>query len=74
MARNIIYPERVQGLLLPPCMREWLPEGDLVWFIIDAVKSMDLKHFYAALRHDGWGGASYDPEMMIALLVYSYAN
>ncbi|MBF0503096.1 MAG: transposase [Candidatus Riflebacteria bacterium] len=74
MALNIIYPEREQIFLIPPSIRDWLPEGDLSWFVIDAVKSMDLKPFYANLQPAGQGGASYDPGMIVALLVYAYAN
>jgi hypothetical protein len=40
---------------MPPCLRDWLPQDDLVWFIIDAVKQMDLSRFYAKYRQDGWG-------------------
>ncbi len=49
---------------MPPSIQEWLPEGDLAWFILDVVEQMDLKEFYAAYREDGWGAAAYDPEMM----------
>jgi hypothetical protein len=40
----------LQELLLPPSLREWLPEGHLAWFVIDAVAEMDLTAFYAAYR------------------------
>jgi len=58
--------------LLPPNVRDWIPEGDLVWFIIDAVEEMDLSSFYARYRPDGWGNAAYDPAMMASLLIYAY--
>jgi len=32
---------------LPPSLREWLPEGHLAWFVIDAVAQLDLSAFYA---------------------------
>jgi transposase len=59
--------------LLPPSLREWLPEGHLAWFVLDAVAEMDLAAFYASYRDDGWGRAAHDPAMMVALFVYSYA-
>ena len=34
---------------MPPDMREWLPEGHLAWFVLDAVGEMDLAAFYAAI-------------------------
>ena len=46
---------------MPPSMRDWLSEGHLAWFIVDAVGQMDLREFYAVYRSDGWGAAAYDP-------------
>jgi transposase len=51
-----------------------LPVDHLAWFVIDAVASMDLVGFYAAYRADGHGRAAYEPSMMVALLMYSYAT
>ena len=31
-----------QLLLLPPDMKQWLPEGDLAYFIMDMVNQLDL--------------------------------
>jgi transposase len=59
---------------MPPDLREWLPEGHLAWFVIDAVAEMDLSPFYAAYRRDGHGRAAYEPAMMVALLLYAYAR
>jgi len=60
--------------LMPPDVREWLPENHLAWFVIDAVEEMDLAAFYAAYRHDGHGRPAYEPAMMVALLLYAYAR
>src|SRR3954449_6213781 len=73
MPANFIACDRDQELLLPPSLREWLPEGHLAWFVIDAVAQMDLDAFYAAYRADGHGRAAHDPAMMVALLLYVYA-
>jgi hypothetical protein len=43
MAQNFLGCDREQELLLPPSLREWLPEDHLVWFVIDAVAAMDLE-------------------------------
>src|SRR5829696_8302999 len=73
MAQNFIACDREQELLLPPSLREWLPEDHFAWFVLDAVEAMDLTGFLAAYRHDGWGRAAHDPAMMVALLLYAYA-
>jgi transposase len=73
MAQNFIACDREQELLLPPSLREWLPEGHLAWFVLDAVGEMDLDAFYAGYRDDGHGRAAHDPAMMVGLFVYAYA-
>ena len=64
MPQNFIASRREQGFLLPPDVRDWLPADHLAWFVIDAVRGMDLAGFYAAYRADGHGRAAYDPAMM----------
>jgi transposase len=73
MAQNFVACDREQELLLPPSLRDWLPEGHLAWFVIDAVAAFDLSEFYAAYRADGHGRPAHDPAMMVALLLYGYA-
>lgn len=73
MAWNFLLCDRDQELLLPPSLREWLPEDHLAWFVLDAVEEMDLTAFYGAYREDGWGRAAFEPQMMVALLLYGYA-
>jgi transposase len=73
LPRNFIECDRDQELLLPPSMREWLPEDHLAWFVADAVEEIDLSAFYSAYREDGWGRAAFEPRMMVALMLYAYA-
>jgi transposase len=61
-------------LLLPPSLSDWLAEDHLAWFVIDAVKQLDLSQFLASYRDDGWGRAAHHPEMMVTLLVYAYST
>jgi hypothetical protein len=61
MAQNFVACDRDQELLLPPSLRDWLPEGHLAWFVIDAVAQLDLTAFYAAYRVDGHGRPPIDP-------------
>jgi transposase len=74
MAQNFLVCDREQVFLMPPDVREWLPEGHLAWLVIDAVAAMDLAAFYAAYRRDGHGRAAYEPAMMVALVLYAYAR
>src|SRR6187200_908157 len=74
MAQNFIACDREQPFLLPPDVRDWLPEDHLAWFVIDAVGVMDLAAFYAAYRQDGHGRAAYEPALMVALLLYCWAR
>jgi transposase len=74
MAQNFIGCDRDQSFLLPPDVRDWVPEGHLAWFVLDAVAGMDLSEFYGAYRADGVGRRAYDPAMMVALVLYAYAR
>jgi transposase len=74
MAQNFIGCDLDQSFLMPPDVRDWLPEDHLAWFVLDAVAGMDLGEFYGAYRRDGVGRRAYDPAMMVALLLYSYAR
>ena len=74
MPQNFLFPQRDQPLLLPVDMREWLPEDDLVFVVLDAVATLDLGAFRRRYRADGHGRAAFDPEMMVALLLYAYSQ
>ena len=68
---NIFRPyTQDQPLLLPPDLREWLPEGDLALFISDVVDALDLSAIYRTYeRTDGRGQAAYHPALMVKLLL-----
>src|SRR6059058_1866176 len=74
MAQNFIGCDRDQSFLLPPDLRDWLPEGHLAWFVLDAVAGMALREIYGVYREDGVGRRAYDPAMMVALLLYGYSR
>jgi transposase len=63
-----------QLMMLPPSVREWLPEDHLAFFVLDVVAELDLSAFYAAYRVDGRGGSVYDPAMMLSVLLYAYCT
>ena len=61
-----------QDLLLPPSLKDWLPEKHLVYFVSDVVEELDLSGIYAVYERDERGQPPYDPRMMTKLLVYGY--
>jgi transposase len=72
MAYNFLRAERDQPFLLPPDLRDWLPQGHLAWFILDVVDQVDLAPFYRAHRDDGHGHPAYDPKLLLGVLLYAY--
>jgi transposase len=74
MALGYRRVDRGQPFLLPPDMREWLPESHLVWFVIEAVEQLDTSGFCERSVLGGVGRAGFDPGMLVTLLVYGYAN
>ena len=62
-----------QLFLLPPSMREWLPEGHLVYFVSEVVDEFDLSAIKQSyMNGDGRGQPAYNPRMMSKLLLYAY--
>lgn len=62
-----------QAHLLPPSPTDWLPEGHLVYFILDIVREVDLRAITRAVdAKDARGEKPYSPVMMTALLLYAY--
>jgi transposase len=74
MAKGYRRVDRDQPFLFPPDMRDWLPAGHVVWLVIEAVGRLDTAAFHARRRTGGAGAAGYDPDMMVTLLVWAYAN
>lgn len=74
MARSYRPVVRDQEFLLPPNMADWLAGDHLVWFVLDVVKQLDTSALHAARRTGGVGRAGYDPDMLLALMIYAYAT
>jgi len=74
MAKSYRPVLRDQSFLLPPDMREWLPEDHLVWFLLDTIDVVDTSDFDRCRRRGGVGAAGYDPRMLLGLLVYAYCR
>src|ERR1700733_2879291 len=69
---NYVPFNRDQSFLLPPDLKAWLPEDVLAHFVVAAVERVPLGSFLVAGRTGG--KAQYHPRLMLALLIYSYAN
>ena len=73
MAKEFLPYSIDQRLLLPPDMRDWLPERHLARFVDDLVDQLDLSAIYAVYQSaDDRGRRGYHPAMMVKLLVYAY--
>jgi transposase len=74
VAVNVRCGDVDQMLLMPPSVRDWIPEDHLAFFLLDVVAELDLAGFYAVYRADGRGGSVYDPTMMLSVLLYAYCT
>jgi transposase len=64
------YPD--EDLLLPPSLRDWLPEKHLAYFVSEVVDQLDLSAMDAVYGNEKRGQPPYDPLMMTKVLVYGY--
>ena len=69
--RVYVCPARDQLFLLAVSMRDWLDAGHLAWFVIDVVARLNTRGLH---RRPGGcpGRPPYEPEMMVALVLYAY--
>jgi transposase len=74
MAKGYRPVLRDQPFLLPVDMREWLPAGHLVWFVLDVVEQLDTSAFRHRRVKAASGRAGFDPRMLLALLLYGYCR
>jgi len=63
-----------QQYLLPPSVQDWLPENDLVYFILDTVNELDISAIIQKYEQEKRGFPPFHPRMMVALLLYSYCR
>ncbi len=71
MATFVPYDRR-QAFLLPPDLKDWLPADDLAHFVVAAVERVALSAF--KVNEQAGGKPQYHPRLMLALLIYCYAN
>jgi transposase len=63
-----------QNYLFPPSPHDWLPQDDLVYFLLDTVATLDLSSIFAHYERELRGQPPFHPRMMVALLLYCYAT
>jgi transposase len=68
----LVNVDRETPLLLPVDLRDWVPENDLVHFVVNAVETMNLTTL--SVNRRGTGDEQYPPRMMLALLIYCYTS
>jgi len=61
-----------QDLLLPPSLRDWLPEDHLAYFVSDVVEQLDLSAIESVYEEEERGQPPYHPRMMTKILMYGY--
>ncbi len=66
--------EPEQPFLLPPSLRDWLPEDHLAYFISDTIDQLDLSGFHLRYQGDGRRNQPYHPTMLAKVLIYAYAT
>jgi transposase len=63
-----------QNYLFPPSPHDWLPQDDLVYFLLDTVATLDLTPIFVHYERELRGQPPFHPRMMVALLLYCYAT
>ena len=63
-------PQRYRQQAHSPASK--LPEGDLVFFLLDVVPKLDVSPFYAPYEQETRGGPPFEPAMLVCRLLYAY--
>src|SRR5271166_5645297 len=74
MSKGYRSYEPDQDYLLPPSLRDWLPEHHLAYFVSDVIDNVDLSTMDEVYGDERRGQPPYDPRMMTKLLVYGYCT
>jgi transposase len=72
MSARFVNIDRETPMLFPVDMKDWLPENHLVHFVVDAVNQIGVGGL--KVNNRGSGDEQFPPEMMLSLLIYSYAT
>jgi hypothetical protein len=72
MSTRLVNIDRLTPMLLPPDLKDWVPNHHMVHFILEAIEHLDLS--CCQLNWRGSGSEQYPPSTLLALLVYCYAT
>lgn len=72
MAKQYRLYQPDQLFLMPPSLREWLPEDHLAYFVSELVDDLNLNEIEAVYEDEERGQPPYHPRMMVKILIYSY--
>ena len=61
-----------QEYLLPPSLRDFLPQGHLSYIVDEVVESMDTKAI--EIKYSEMGQKSYHPKILLKILIYGYST
>src|ERR1700737_1425668 len=61
-----------QDLLLPPSLREWLPDDHLAYFVSDVVDQLDLSAIESVYEEEDRGQPPNHQSIIPKVLVYGY--
>lgn len=74
MAKGYRPVDRDQQFLMPPDMREWIPAGHPVLWVVDVVMELDTSELHRQRKTGGVGRQGYDPVMMLTLLIWAWSQ
>jgi transposase len=74
VAKGYVRSRLDDVMLLPPDVRDWLPADHVVWFLLEAVSALDTSSLHRRAKLGRAGRSPYDPDMLLALLIYAYAG
>lgn len=67
---RLYLPE--QDFLLPPSLRDWLPDDHLAYFVSELVDELDLSAIVRPYEAEDRGYPPYHPVMLTKVLLYAY--
>ena len=73
MSYNFRPIER-DSFLLPPDMKEWLPEGHFAYVLVEVIGSLDFSEFVGRYRADGVGATAFHPQIEAGVILYGYSE
>ena len=71
-SKRFQFPDRMQMMLMPHCIDDWIPEDHFARFIVEILEQIDMSKIYN--QYTSRGARAYDPRMLLSLMVYGYTQ